>query len=374
MPGATFVSALAAPLHELRALVGPGWPAHDAPVTALADAGAALADVATAVERTRTRTSDGWSGAAASTAEAFTEHLAATAAALADEAGALGAGARRAGAAVAAAGARIQAIVDGFEALAARLEPHLDEPGVAGELLAEARRSLREATAVIDELRAELDRQEAAISRPPAASAAPTVPAGYAAGPGAWTGGSGAGGSGSGVGASAGGDWQSSGGGWSGGHPAGAEPAGFSIPDAAVALRDPAMFGEGVAVRLPDGTSVLAPNSVAAGAVRHALTQLGVPYRWGGTSPGVGLDCSGLTQWAYHEAGLNIPRLAQEQDIGAAVGADALRPGDLAVWDGHVAMVVSSTTMIEAGDPVQLSPIRTTNAGQGFQGFWRPTA
>lgn len=28
----------------------------------------------------------------------------------------------------------------------------------------------------------------------------------------------------------------------------------------------------------------------------------------------------------------------------------------------------------EAGDPVKLSPIRTANAGQGFQGFWRPTA
>ena len=29
---------------------------------------------------------------------------------------------------------------------------------------------------------------------------------------------------------------------------------------------------------------------------------------------------------------------------------------------------------VEAGDPVQLSPVRTTNAGQGFQGFLRPTA
>ena len=28
----------------------------------------------------------------------------------------------------------------------------------------------------------------------------------------------------------------------------------------------------------------------------------------------------------------------------------------------------------EAGDPVQLSPVRTTNAGQGFHGFFRPTA
>jgi hypothetical protein len=31
-------------------------------------------------------------------------------------------------------------------------------------------------------------------------------------------------------------------------------------------------------------------------------------------------------------------------------------------------------TPAEAGDPVQLSPIRTTNLGQGFQGFYRPTA
>ena len=56
--------------------------------------------------------------------------------------------------------------------------------------------------------------------------------------------------------------------------------------------------GDGVAVRLPDGSTVTAPNAVAANAVRHTVTQLGVPYQWGGTTPGVGLDCSGLTQWA----------------------------------------------------------------------------
>jgi cell wall-associated NlpC family hydrolase len=139
-------------------------------------------------------------------------------------------------------------------------------------------------------------------------------------------------------------------------------------------LADPGEFGSGVGVTLPDGSTATAPNAVAASAVRHALTQLGVPYDWGGTTPGVGLDCSGLTQWAYHEAGLDLPRLAQEQDIGAAVNQASLRPGDLAVWDGHVAMIVGDGTMIEAGDPVHLSPIRTTNAGQGFQGFWRPTA
>ena len=139
-------------------------------------------------------------------------------------------------------------------------------------------------------------------------------------------------------------------------------------------MADPGTFGSGVAVQLPDGSTANAPNAVAASAVRHALTQLGVPYDWGGTTPGVGLDCSGLTQWAYQQAGLDIPRLAQEQDIGSAVGQASLRPGDLAVWDGHVAMIAGNGMMVEAGDPVKLSAIRTTNAGQGFQGFWRPTA
>ena len=123
----------------------------------------------------------------------------------------------------------------------------------------------------------------------------------------------------------------------------------------------------GVAIRLPDGSTAMAPNAVAASAVRHALTQLGVPYQWGGTTPGVGLDCSGLTQWAYREAGLELPRLAQEQDIGAAIDPGSLRPGDLAVWDGHVAMIVGNGTMIEAGDPVQLSRSERTTQGRVFR-------
>ena len=56
-----------------------------------------------------------------------------------------------------------------------------------------------------------------------------------------------------------------------------------------------------------------------------------------------------LTHWAYREAGLEIPRLAQEQDIGGAIDPGSLRPGDLAVWDGHVGMIVGNGTMIEPG-------------------------
>ena len=125
---------------------------------------------------------------------------------------------------------------------------------------------------------------------------------------------------------------------------------------------------------LPDGSTALAPNERAATAVRAALSQQGVPYAWGGTSPGQGLDCSGLTQYAYREAGVELPRLAQQQHLGhTQVASGDLMPGDLAVWDGHVAMVVGNGLMVEAGDPVSVSAVRTNNIGMQFYGFYRPT-
>lgn len=116
-----------------------------------------------------------------------------------------------------------------------------------------------------------------------------------------------------------------------------------------------------------------APTPQAKAAVEHALSAVGTPYQWGGNTPGVGLDCSGLTKWAYGQAGVDIPRTAAEQTVGRPVDASELLPGDLVVWDGHVAMVVGDGKMVEAGDPVQVNPIRTTNMDMGFKGFWRPT-
>ncbi|MBU8810092.1 C40 family peptidase [Mycolicibacterium goodii] len=355
MPG-VLAHALAAPLHDLRELVGTGWTATDAPVAALTRARAVLTGIAESAAVSWVRVADGWAGAAAVAAGGVSTTTVAAARALADRAGLLGDVAHEAGSAVTRAQARLDAIIENFEQRAAALEPRLGQPGVAEELLTEAQNALREAVAVVAELRAELDRQSTVMTSAPAATPEGFSGAGAALPTAGWSGL--AAGPGSGL--------------------SGARAPVFSAPETGLRelrdLPDAAAFGDGVAVRLPDGSTAMAPNAVAASAVRHALTQLGVPYHWGGTTPGVGLDCSGLTQWAYREAGLSIPRLAQEQDVGVAVAANAVRPGDLAVWDGHVAMIVAPDTMIEAGDPVQLSPIRTTNAGQGFQGFWRPTA
>ncbi|WP_372459559.1 C40 family peptidase, partial [Dietzia aurantiaca] len=189
----------------------------------------------------------------------------------------------------------------------------------------------------------------AAISRPPRPPCPRRGGLGGAAGAGAVAGG---------VGASAG----------------GSDSGSVSTPGAAgVGDAGSGFLGSGVQVVLPDGSSATAPNEQAAGAVRNALSQQGVPYVWGGTTPGQGLDCSGLTQWAYRDAGVEIPRLAQEQGVGVQVSQQDLAPGDLLVWDGHVAMYIGNDQIVEAGDPVAVSGLRTDNIGMSFYGFYRPT-
>ncbi|EFK54877.1 NlpC/P60 family protein [Corynebacterium genitalium ATCC 33030] len=122
----------------------------------------------------------------------------------------------------------------------------------------------------------------------------------------------------------------------------------------------------------PDGES---EGGSAAGraAVEAAKSQMGTPYVWGGSQPG-GFDCSGLTSWAYKQAGVEIPRTAENQAVGQQVSYEELQPGDLVVWSGHVAMYAGDGMMVEAGDPVQMNPVRTENIGMPFKGFWRPTA
>jgi cell wall-associated NlpC family hydrolase len=72
-------------------------------------------------------------------------------------------------------------------------------------------------------------------------------------------------------------------------------------------------------------------------AVLSALTQVGVPYRRNSSNPGVGFDCSGLTSFAWSQAGVAIAHQSGSQ-IRAAAPRNLLtaQAGDLVYYPGHV--------------------------------------
>ncbi len=102
-------------------------------------------------------------------------------------------------------------------------------------------------------------------------------------------------------------------------------------------------------------------------AIEFAAGQLGTPYLWGGRGEG-GFDCSGLVQAAYQRAGIELPRVAQDQfDAGPPVpDGTGVEPGDLLFFGSggggvdHVGLYVGAGEMIDA--PHTGAAVRLENA------------
>ena len=96
------------------------------------------------------------------------------------------------------------------------------------------------------------------------------------------------------------------------------------------------------------------PLTVSLSALRAATAQTGVPYRYGGTSPRTGFDCSGLTQYSYARVGRKLPRTAQQQyNATIRIPWSARRLGDLVFFYSghsiyHVGVYAGSWYMIAA--------------------------
>ncbi|KGO99482.1 C40 family peptidase [Novilysobacter defluvii] len=107
--------------------------------------------------------------------------------------------------------------------------------------------------------------------------------------------------------------------------------------------------------------------------LNSALTLLGTPYRWGGTSPESGFDCSGLVSYVFQQAiGVDLPRVTRDQARQGERVADKseLEEGDLVVFGrkgrvDHVGIYVGEGRFVHApsaGKDVMVSSLKT--------GYW----
>ncbi|MBF6165105.1 C40 family peptidase [Streptomyces gardneri] len=118
----------------------------------------------------------------------------------------------------------------------------------------------------------------------------------------------------------------------------------------------------GVELPGPAPLPFAAPKSSGEVALDAALSKVGSPYVYGAAGPN-SFDCSGLVQWSYRQAGVELPRTSGAQlAAGSPVSVDDLQPGDLVSFygGGHSGLYAGDGNVVHAatsGTPVQVAPI-----------------
>lgn len=129
-------------------------------------------------------------------------------------------------------------------------------------------------------------------------------------------------------------------------------------------------------VKPEDYTAAKAPtdgdSQLRAEIAETARNFIGLPYRWGGTDPREGLDCSGLTTAVYQLNGLNLPRTSAEQfRTGKPVTREVLKQGDLVFFAfsggrrvSHVGVYTGDGRFIHA--PGRGKPVRADLLSESY--------
>jgi cell wall-associated NlpC family hydrolase len=142
------------------------------------------------------------------------------------------------------------------------------------------------------------------------------------------------------------------------------------------ALRGALAFAAGAGILLtpavaqaaPASADVVASSTAAQTAVDTAMAQLGDPYVWAGAGPD-SFDCSGLTQFAWRAAGVELPHSAAAQaSMGSPVDRANLIPGDLVFFygTGHVGIYIGNNEVVHA--PTDGDVVKVTNI-DAFYGY-----
>jgi cell wall-associated NlpC family hydrolase len=121
-----------------------------------------------------------------------------------------------------------------------------------------------------------------------------------------------------------------------------------------------------IPVAATSGNSLASDTPGSPPPTRHAhvvpilMRYLGIPYQWGGASPGTGFDCSGLVLYVYAQVGVALPHNAALQyGYGAPVDRADLQPGDIVFFSGlgHDGIYIGGGQFIDApktGDVVKI--------------------
>ncbi|CJC28226.1 bifunctional lytic transglycosylase/C40 family peptidase [Streptococcus pneumoniae] len=104
-------------------------------------------------------------------------------------------------------------------------------------------------------------------------------------------------------------------------------------------------------------------------------------YVYGGASPTTSFDCSGLTQWTYGKAGINLPRTAQQQyDVTRHIPLLEAKAGDLVFFHStynagsyitHIGIYLGDNRMFHAGDPIGYADLTSSYWQQHLVGAGR---
>jgi cell wall-associated NlpC family hydrolase len=111
-----------------------------------------------------------------------------------------------------------------------------------------------------------------------------------------------------------------------------------------------------------------APSGLAGAVISAALAQVGVPYRYASSIPGVAFDCSGLTHYAWAQAGVNLPRNSRAQaGVITSVPVSQAQPGDLIFYYSpisHVGIYLGGGQLVHAPNTGKTVSVANVNWGK----------